>query len=274
MNNGSVVIMRTTIRSKAVISSIVAFGVGSASCGHALAQTQYYPYQQPYAPYQAQQQYQYPYSSYQYAPAQQQYAPAQQYSAPYQQQQYAPSQQYTTTPQYAPTQAAYTQMPDYCSTNNAATGAVVGSLLGAAIGGAIGGGRGAMIGAGSGMLFGGLSGAQADTQCQQIAVQRAYEYAAAQQAAIQAQIAQQAATQRGQLSLPASAYEPVTVDYSTPSNNRRHRVTVKRLNSYSEPASRQICDTFTRIDTDLDSGQSSTSTARRCKGPDGQWREA
>jgi hypothetical protein len=150
---------------------------------------------------------------------------------------------------------------------------VVGSLLGAALGGAIGGGRGAMIGAGSGMLFGGLSGAQADAQCQQFAAQQAYQLAAAQQAAIEAQIAQQAATRAGMLTLPESAYQPVSADYQTPSNGRRHRITVKRLNSYSDPASRQICDTFTRIDADLDSNTSTSSTARRCKGADGQWRD-
>jgi len=119
-----------------------------------------------------------------------------------------------------------------------------------------------------------MSGAQADTRCQQMAVRRAYEYAFAQQAAVEQQVAPQAASQAGALTLPASAYEPVSVDYTTPSDNRPRRVTVKRLNSYSEPATRQICDTFTRIEADLTSGASTTATARRCKGPDGQWHEA
>lgn len=118
------------------------------------------------------------------------------------------------------------------------------------------------------------AGPHADAQCQQLAIQRAYQHAYAQQAAIEQQVAQQAATRAGTLTLPASAYEPVSVDYATPSDNRRRRVTVKRLASFSEPASRRICDTFTRIDTDLDSGASTAATARRCKGPDGQWREA
>jgi len=74
--------------------------------------------------------------------------------------------------------------------------------------------------------------------------------------------------------LPASAYEPVSVDYTIPSDNRPRRVTIKRLSSYSEPASQQICDMFTRIDAELDSGASSTSTARRCKGANGTWRDA
>lgn len=128
--------------------------------------------------------------------------------------------------------------------------------------------------AGSAMPFGGMSGAQADAQCHQIAVVQAYEYAYAQQAAIAQQVAQQAARQAGPLTLPASAYEPVSVDYTTPSDNRRRRVTIKRLSSYSEPATRQICDTFSRIEADLDSGASTTATARRCKAPGGQWREA
>lgn len=265
------------MRTKAVLNSLVALGVAVAPCHWAAAQGQYSQYQQPYY---SQQQYQSPYTPQQYAPQQQyqQYAPTQQqsYQQQYQeyQQQLQQYQQQQQQYQQAVTQAAYSPLPDYCSVNNAATGAIVGSLLGAAIGGALGGGRGALIGAGSGMLFGGLSGSQADAQCQQLAVQRAYQVAAAQQAAVEAQIAQQAATRAGMLSLPASAYEPVTVDYATPSNNRRHRVTVKRLNSYAEPATRQICDTFTRIDTDLDSGSSNTTTARRCKGPDGQWRDA
>ena len=127
--------------------------------------------------------------------------------------------------------------------------------------------------AGSSMPFGGLS-AQVDAQCHQTAITQAYEHAYAQQAAIEQQVAQQAARGAGTLTLPASAYEPVSVDYTTPSDNRRRRVTIKRLSSYSEPATWQICDTFNRIEADLDSGASTTSTARRCKGPGGQWREA
>jgi hypothetical protein len=124
---------------------------------------------------------------------------------------------------------------------------------------------------GSAVPFGGMSGAQADAQCHQIAITQAYERA--QQAAIEQQVAQQAAGRAGMLALPVSAYEPVSVDYTTPSDNRRRRVTVKRLSSYSEPARRQICDTFSRIEADLDSGASTAATARRCKGPEGQWHE-
>jgi hypothetical protein len=122
--------------------------------------------------------------------------------------------------------------------------------------------------------FMGMPPAQADVRCQQLAIQQAYEQAFAQQAAIAHQVAQQAATRAGALSLPASAYEPASVDYTTPSDNRRRRVTIKRLASYSEPAAQQICDTFTRIDAELDNGASTTTTARRCKGPDGTWRAA
>ncbi len=122
--------------------------------------------------------------------------------------------------------------------------------------------------------LGGMPPAQADAQCRQMAIARAFEYAYAQQAAIEPQVAQQAARRAGTLTLPASAYEPVSVDYTTPSDNRRRRITLKRLSSYSEPATRRICDTFTRIDADLDGGASTAATVRRCKGLDGQWRDA
>jgi YMGG-like Gly-zipper len=172
-----------------------------------------------------------------------------------------------------PEQAAAGGMPQYCSINNTATGALVGSALGAAIGGAIGGWSGAAIGAGSGLALGGLTGAQADAQCQQIAMQRAYERFAAQQAALDQVIVQQAALRPGPIQLPPSAYEPVSEDYATPSNGHRHRITVKRLNSYAEPATKQVCDNFTRIDSDLESNTATTVSARRCKGADGVWRD-
>jgi YMGG-like Gly-zipper len=172
-----------------------------------------------------------------------------------------------------PEQAAASGMPQYCSMNNTATGALVGSALGAAVGGALGGWQGAAIGAGSGLALGGLTGAQADENCRQIAVRRAYERFAAQQAALDQIIAQQAALRPGPLQLPPSAYEPVTEEYATPSNGHRHRITVKRLNSYAEPATKQVCDNFTRIDSDLDGNTATTVSARRCKGADGVWRD-
>jgi hypothetical protein len=236
---------------KVILGSAIALALSSV-IGDRAAQAQYPAYQT------------YPYQS-QY-PAQPQYAPVQP--------QYAPAQPQYAQPQYAPAQTAYPQMPDYCMQNNAAAGAATGAVIGGLIGGLAGGGRGALIGAGSGMLFGGLSGAQADAQCEQIAVQIAYQQAAAQQAAIEQQIAAQAARRRGTLTLPASAYVPVSADYVTPSDKHRHRVTVKRLNSFSDPASRQICDNFTRIDFDLDGNTSRTASARRCKGPDGKWRDS
>ena len=52
-----------------------------------------------------------------------------------------------------------------------------------------------------------------------------------------------------------------------------HRITVKRLNSYAEPATKQVCDNFTRIDSDLDGNTGTTISARRCKGADGVWRD-
>jgi hypothetical protein len=252
---------------KAICSSVVGLAVAGVLSGPAPAQAQYNQYQPQYAPYPQQQyapaqpQYQQQYQP-QYAPAQPQYQP-----------QYAPAQQQYAPQQYAP-QASYSQLPDYCSVNNAAAGAATGAVLGGLIGGLAGGGRGAAIGAASGMLFGGLSGSQADAQCQQMAEQIAYQQAAAQQAAIEQQIAAQAARQAGQLNLPASAYQPVMAEYKTPSDGHRHRITVKRLNSFSDPAARQICDNFTRIDADIDGNTSRTASARRCKGPDGQWRDA
>jgi hypothetical protein len=172
-----------------------------------------------------------------------------------------------------PQQAAASGMPEYCSMNNTATGALVGSAMGAIIGGAIGGWSGAAIGAGSGLALGGLTGAQADAQCQQIAMQRAYERFAAQQAMLDQALAQQVAYRPGPIQLPPAAYEPVSEDYSTPSNGHRHRITVKRLNSYAEPATKQVCDNFTRIDSDLDGNTGTTISARRCKGADGVWRD-
>ena len=172
-----------------------------------------------------------------------------------------------------PEQASASGMPQYCSVNNTATGALVGSAMGAIIGGAVGGWSGAAIGAGTGLALGGLTGAQADAQCQQIAMQRAYERFAAQQAMLDQAIVQQAAYRPGPLQLPPSAYEPVSEDYSTPSNGHRHRITVKRLNSYAEPATKQVCDNFTRIDADLDGNTATNVTARRCKGADGVWRD-
>jgi type II secretory pathway pseudopilin PulG len=257
--------------SKAILGSLIALAVGGA-VGEPV-HAQYSPYQSPnpsqYSPYQS------PYPSqnspYQATdPSQSQY-PAQPQYAPAQQPQY--SQPQYSQPQYAPAQTGYPQMPADCMQNNTAAGAATGGAVGGLIGGIAGGGRGALIGGLAGTVFGGLSGAQADEQCQQLAVQIAYQQAAAQAAAYQQQVAQQAAQQSGALDLPAAAYVPVSADYQTPSNHHRHRVTVKRLNSYSDPATRQVCDNFTKIDVDFDGNTSSTANARRCKGSDGQWHD-
>src|SRR5437016_4017333 len=82
----------------------------------------------------------------------------------------------------APVQTAYGEMPQYCTQNNTATGAIVGGILGAAVGAAAGGGRGAAIGGASGVLLGGAAGAQADAQCQQLAYQNVIRMAEAAQA--------------------------------------------------------------------------------------------
>src|SRR5215204_202826 len=230
--------------SKTVRASVVAFSMRKALCNAVIAQ----------------------YMQYQYPPYQQQYpSNQQQYQAPPQAQGYPNVQSYPYNPapatpsswSYSPYTSGLGPCPqrargdDRCADTIAPTAGQPNYWVSCA----------------------GMSGAQADTQCQQMAVRRAYEYAFAQQAAVEQQVAPQAASQAGALTLPASAYEPVSVDYTTPSDNRPRRVTVKRLNSYSEPATRQICDTFTRIEADLATGASTTATARRCKGPDGQWHE-
>jgi type II secretory pathway pseudopilin PulG len=276
---------------KAIPVLLAALAAGIAFCS--AAEGQYSTYQTPYSPYQTYEPYQPPAENNppaqtpyqpQYAPTgqynQPQYAPTGQYNQPqyaptgqYNQPQYAPTGQYNQ-PQYAPAQPGYTQLPADCMRNNAAAGAVTGGMVGAMVGGLAGRGRGALIGGLAGSTLGGLSGAQADARCQQIAIQIAYQQAAAQEAAYEQQLAPQATQRSGTLSLPDSAYAAVSTDYQTPSNGHRHRITVRRLNSFSEPASHQVCDTFTRIDVDLDaSGNSSSTTARRCKGADGQWHD-
>jgi hypothetical protein len=112
---------------KAICSSVVALAVAGVLSGPAPAQAQYNQYQPQYAPYPQQQyapaqpQYQQQYQP-QYAPAQPQYQP-----------QYAPAQQQYAPQQYAP-QASYSQLPDYCSVNNAAAGAATGAGAGAGLG--------------------------------------------------------------------------------------------------------------------------------------------
>ena len=154
----------------------------------------------------------------------------------------------------ATVQTAYGPMPEYCTQNNTATGAIIGGLLGAGLGGAMGGGRGAAIGGASGVALGGLTGAQADQQCRQLALQRALEMAAAQQAA-----ANQARRQ-------AVAYEPV--EYVTPTSGQRHKITP--LNSYTNPATKETCSSFDEVSIGADGKASVTGSGRVCKGADGK----
>jgi len=142
-------------------------------------------------------------------------------------------------------QTAYGPMPAYCTTNNAATGAVVGGLLGAGVGAALGGGRGAEIGAASGALFGGLTGAQADAQCRQLAYQRAAEMAFAAQA-------------QG-----SRAYQ--SMDYVTPSNGAHHTVRVTPLSNRTNAATGESC-----VQVSDNGGGSS----RMCKTADGKLTES
>jgi len=162
----------------------------------------------------------------------------------------------------ATVQTAYGPMPQYCTQNNTATGAIVGGLLGAGIGAAIGGGKGAAIGGASGLALGGLTGAQADQQCRQLALQRMLEMAAAQQAAAQRAAASQARRQ--------VAYEPV--EYVTPTNGQRHKITP--LNSYTNPATKETCSSYDEVSFDANGKATVTGKGRVCKAPDGQVRAA
>jgi uncharacterized protein YcfJ len=159
----------------------------------------------------------------------------------------------------ATVQTAYGPMPEYCTQNNTATGAIIGGLLGAGLGAAIGGGRGAAIGGASGLALGGLTGAQADQKCRQLALQRALEMAAAQQAAAQQAAANQARRQ-------AVAYEPV--EYVTPTTGQRHKITP--LNSYTNPATKETCSSYDEVSFDSDGKSTVTGKGRACKGADGQ----
>ena len=162
----------------------------------------------------------------------------------------------------ATVQTAYGPMPEYCTQNNTATGAIIGGLLGAGLGGAMGGGRGAAIGGASGVALGGLTGAQADQQCRQLALQRALEMAAAQQAAAQQAAADQARQQ--------VAFEPV--EYVTPTTGQRHKI--RPLNSYTNPATKETCSSYDEESFNADGNATVTGKGRACKGADGQVRAA
>jgi len=167
----------------------------------------------------------------------------------------------------APVQTAYGEMPEYCTQNNTATGAIVGSLLGAAVGGALGGGRGAAIGAGSGLLLGGATGAQADAQCQQLAYQNVLRMAEATQAQAMAQAAAQNAA-------PPQQVEYQAVDYVIPSTGVQHKVTVAALNNYTNPATKAKCSVLKDVSFGEGGTMSNTTSHQVCKGADGTLRQA
>jgi predicted lipid-binding transport protein (Tim44 family) len=170
----------------------------------------------------------------------------------------------------APVQTAYGPMPQYCTQNNTATGAILGTLIGAGLGAAIGGGRGAAIGAASGLALGGVSGAQADQQCRQVALQRMVEMAAAQQAAAQQAAAQQVAANQAQAQPQVVAYEPM--EYYSPSTKQRHKLTP--LNTYTNPVTKETCSSFDEVSFDGDGTANVTGKGRACVGADGQLRAA
>jgi YMGG-like Gly-zipper len=162
----------------------------------------------------------------------------------------------------APVQTAYGVMPQYCTQNNTATGAIVGTLLGAAVGGAIGGGRGAAIGAVSGLALGGLTGAQADAQCQQIAYENVIAMAEAAQAQAMAQAAAQSAAAPRQV-------EYQSFDYVTPSTGVQHKVTVAALNNYTNPATKEKCSVLKDVSFAEGGAISNTTSHEVCKSANG-----
>jgi len=167
-------------------------------------------------------------------------------------------------------QTASGPMPEYCTQNNTATGAIVGALLGAGLGAAIGGGRGAAIGAGAGAGLGGLTGAQADAQCRQIAMQNFIQLMAQQAEA------QRAAAAQGRLAqVQPSAYQ--SVEYFTPATQQgkppvRHKIT--QTNSYTNPVTKESCGSFSEISFGDDNKGNVTGTGRVCTGADGKAHEA
>jgi outer membrane lipoprotein SlyB len=167
-------------------------------------------------------------------------------------------------------QTASGPMPQYCTQNNTATGAVIGALLGAGIGAAAGGGRGAAIGAAAGAGLGGLTGAQADAQCHQIAMQNFMQLMAQQ-----AEAQRVAATQGQMAQIQPSAYQ--SVEYYTPAAQQGHppvRHKITQTNSYTNPATKETCGAFSNISFGDDNKGSVTSTGRICTGADGKPHEA
>lgn len=171
----------------------------------------------------------------------------------------------------APVQTAYGEMPQYCTQNNTATGAIVGTILGAAIGGAIGGGRGAAIGGASGLALGGVTGAQADAQCRQLAYEHVIQMAEAAQAQAMAQAtAQNAAAQNAAV---PQRVEYQSFDYVTPSTGVKHKVTVAALNNYTNPATKEKCSTLKDVSFGETGTVSNTASRQVCQGGDGTLHE-
>ena len=167
----------------------------------------------------------------------------------------------------APVQTAYGEMPQYCTQNNTATGAIVGTLLGAALGGANGGGRGAAIGAASGLALGGVTGAQADAQCRQLAYEHVIQMAEAAQAQAMAQAAAQNTPAPHQV-------EYQSFDYVTPSTGINHKVTVTALNNYTNSATKERCSTIKDVSFGEGGSVSNTASHQVCKGANGTMHEA
>ncbi len=143
-----------------------------------------------------------------------------------------------------------------CKLNQTFIGVGVGAAAGAGVGALISHGStgGTLSGAVLGGAIGGLIGNQGDQACKQYALQKALQLAAERQAA-----AQQAAAHRPQ-------YQ--TVSWANPKSGNHGAITP--LNSYTDPASKEVCMSF--ADTDTVDGKTTNSSGRACKQPDGTWK--
>jgi hypothetical protein len=92
-------------------------------------------------------------------------------------------------------------------------------------------------------------GQQQDEQCRQMAVAVAMRMASTQ-------------PQQGR----GAHFQ--SVEYTTPSNNRRHRL--QPVRTYTNRSTKQVCNEY----TDTDEATGAVSKKRACKGPDGEFHDA
>lgn len=142
-----------------------------------------------------------------------------------------------------------------CQLNQTAIGVGLGAGAGAILGSSMSNGStvGILSGAAIGGAVGGLIGHQGDQACKQYALQKAMELAAQQRVA-----SQQATSHRH--------YQSVAW---TNSNSGNHG-TITPLNSYTDPASKELCMKY--ADAASEGDKTTTSEGRVCKQPDGTWK--